>query len=74
MKEFVSTDLKLASYNLAVKMYVTKDASIVGIGSLLSQMKGGKEVLIAYRHHILNDQQRNYSAGEKEALAAKYFD
>ena len=73
LKEIVYSDLKLAPFDLAAKTYVTTDASAVAIGGLLSQIQGGREVPIAYGHHTLNDRQRNYSAGEKEALAAMYF-
>ena len=52
---------------------VTTDASNVGVGGLLSQIQDGREVPIAYGHHTLNDRQRNYSAGEREALAALFF-
>ena len=73
LKEIVYSDLKLAPFDLAAKTYVTTDASAVAIGGLLSQIQGGREVPIAYGHHTLNDRQRNYSASEKEALAAMYF-
>ena len=73
LKRIVCSDLQLTPFDPAAKTFVTTDASNVGIGGLLSQMQDGKEVPIAYGHHTLNDRQRNYSAGEREALAALFF-
>ena len=73
LKKLVNNDLKLAIFNPDCKTIVSTDASEVGIGGLLSQVQNGVEVPIAFGHHTLDQRQRNYSASEREALAAMYF-
>ena len=73
LKQIICCDLKLSPFDPTAQTYVTTDASNVGIGGVLSQLQNGKEVPIAYGHKTLDQRQRNYSAGEKEALAAMYF-
>lgn len=48
---------------------VTCDASNVGIGGVLSQIKDNKDLPIAYYSRTLNNAEQNYSTTEKELLA-----
>lgn len=48
---------------------LTTDASNVGIGSVLSQIKDGKDLPIVYYSRTLNKSEQNLSTTEKELLA-----
>ncbi|KAJ1518953.1 hypothetical protein ONE63_011441 [Megalurothrips usitatus] len=48
---------------------LTSDASLTGLGAVLSQEQNGKDVTIAYWSKILNTAQRNYCATHRELLA-----
>ncbi len=50
-------------------MFLTTNASGVGISAVLTQIQGGKEVLVACASHTLQPAERNYSTIEQEALA-----
>lgn len=45
------------------------DASNIGIGTVLSQRKGGEERVIAYYSHVLSKSERNYCVTRRELLA-----
>ena len=45
------------------------DASDTGVGAVLSQVHGGKEVVVAYGSRSLTKAERNYCATKKELLA-----
>jgi predicted aspartyl protease len=51
---------------------VQVDASEVGLGAILAQIQEGKERVIAYTSHILDDTQRKACATEREALAVMF--
>ena len=48
------------------------DASEVGLGGVLSQVRAGEEHPITYISRKLLPNERNYSTVEKEALAIKW--
>jgi len=48
---------------------VTCDASLTGLGAVLTQEQDGHEVTIAYWSKLLNQAQRNYCATHRELLA-----
>ena len=48
---------------------VTTDASGYGVGAVMTQMIDQREVTIAYASRKLTDNEKKYSAGEREALA-----
>ena len=45
------------------------DASLAGVGAVLSQLQGGQEKVIAYYSSNLNRAERNYCAIKRELLA-----
>lgn len=59
--------LAYPDFNLSFKL--TCDASLVGIGSILSQIQEGKEKVIGYASRTLSRPERNYSTTERECLA-----
>lgn len=69
IKKAILNNNPLAIFDPNAKTYVTTDASEIGLGGMLSQVQNGKEVPVAYASHTLSPTQRNYSTGEKEALA-----
>lgn len=55
--------------NFSQQFVLTTDASNVGIGGVLSQIKDSKDLPIAYYSRTLNKSEQNYSTTEKELLA-----
>ena len=51
---------------------LTTDASGSGIGYILSQEDGDKDVVICYGGRALRDAETRYSASEREMLAVKW--
>lgn len=49
------------------------DASIYGMGAVLSQQQNGEEKVHAYASHTLNKSQQNYCTTKKELLAVVTF-
>ena len=60
----------LAHFKCGAETVVTSDASADAIGAVLSQIDGGMEQPIAYASRALTPTECNYSATEREALAA----
>ena len=69
LKAMAAKTLKVFLFDPQSHTIVTTDASDVGVGAVLSQLQGGREVPIAFASATLNPTQRNYSATEKEAWA-----
>ena len=55
------------------KFILQTDASLYGIGALLSQEQDGREVVKAYASKTLNKSQQNYCTTMRELFAVVYF-
>ena len=60
----------LAHFDCGSRTFVTSDASADAIGAVLSQSTEGIERPVAFASRALTPTERNYSATEREALAA----
>ena len=69
LKEMAGSNLSIHIFDPNLTTIVTVDASDVGLGAVLSQVKGGSEVPICFSSQTLTSAQRNYATNEKEALA-----
>ncbi|PAA56643.1 hypothetical protein BOX15_Mlig004385g26 [Macrostomum lignano] len=69
LKSAVTSSPVLAHFDCQAETYVTCDASLDGLGAVLSQVQNGKEVPIAFASRALSPAEKRYSAGEREALA-----
>ena len=52
---------------------LTTDASLTGIGAILTQKQGTEDRVIAYASKTLSKSQRNYSATKQELFAIVHF-
>ena len=69
LKSRLSTAPVLAYPNFQQRFMVETDASIQGLGSVLSQLQEGKPHPIAYASRVLSPGERNYGITELEMLA-----
>lgn len=69
LKSALTSAPVLACPDFSLPFSVHTDASEVGVGGMLTQNFDGEEHPVAYYSRSLNQQERNYSATEKEALA-----
>lgn len=69
LKKFLSSSPILSYPDFTLPFKLTGDASLIGIGSILSQIQNGKEVVIGYASRTLSRAERNYSTTERECLA-----
>ena len=70
LKQKLTTPPILAYPDFSSTFLVYSDASDTAIGGLLGQIQHNKEVVISYWSRQLTKAERNYSAIEREALAA----
>ena len=69
VQTLIASTPAIAIFDENCPKYVSTDASDVGLGAVLSQIQNGAEKVIAYASRTLSSTERNYSMGEKEALA-----
>ncbi len=69
IKKDITLDMSLALYDPNAPMFLTTDASEVGISAILSQLQKAKELMVACASHTLQPAECNYSTVEQEALA-----
>jgi hypothetical protein len=70
LKEELLGNKILFQPDFSEEFYLETDASGVGLGVILSQMKGEDKMPIMYASRTLSDTERNYSISEREMLAA----
>lgn len=70
LKTCLTTAPVLTHADFSLPFYIQCDASMLGVGGVLFQIKEGDEHPIAYMSRKLNPAQRNYSVTELECLAA----
>ena len=69
-KSAIRRALTLAHYDTKRPTVLTTDASLVALGDVLLQIQAdGSEHPVAFASRTINNAERNYSAGEREALA-----
>jgi hypothetical protein len=69
LKEALTTAPVLAYPNFKEPFILTTDASNYATGAILSQIKEGKEVVIAYGGRKFQEAERKYTTTERECLA-----
>lgn len=69
VKQVIGQSPILAMFDPRLEVVVRTDASHEGLGACLNQIKDGQEVTVSFASRTLSHAERNYSVGEKEALA-----
>ena len=69
VKSEIASNRVLAHFDVDSKTIVSTDASGVAVGAVLSQIQHGTERPVAFASRTLNEHERAYSVGEREALA-----
>ena len=70
LKTAITRAPSLAHFNTELPTVLTTDASLVALGAVLSQVQSdGSDHPVAFASRTITDAERNYSAGEREALA-----
>ena len=72
LKERLTSSPVLAQPRHEGSFVLDTDASLVGVGAVLSQVQDGEERVIAYSSRLLSDAERRYSTTRLELLAAVY--
>lgn len=63
----------LAIYDESLPIVLESDASKVGVGGIIAQVKDGKEVVIEYHSRCTNEHEKRYSATELELLGVIFI-
>ena len=71
LKQKLTTAPVLACPDWTKPLVLQTDASLEGLGAVLSQPDGEEEHIIAYASRSISKAERNYSATELECLAVK---
>lgn len=69
MKTLLSSARILKMFDPSLPIIVSADASVYGLGAVLQQSNGKEVQTVAFASRTLTAAERNYSVGEKEALA-----
>lgn len=69
LKDHLTDDTTLGYYNVNDRTQIIADASPVGLGAVLIQLKNSEPRIISYASRSLTNAERKYSQPEKEALA-----
>ena len=73
LKQVLTSAPVLAYPDFEKEYILDTDASLSGIGAVLSQIHNGKERVVAYASKTLNKAQRNYCTTRRELLAVVTF-
>ncbi|GFO00984.1 integrase core domain protein [Plakobranchus ocellatus] len=68
IKHAIANSVRSFIFDPNAPIFVTTDASDVGLGAVLSQSQQGHEAPIAHISHTLQPRERTYAAKKKEAL------
>ena len=72
LKEALSSTPILGMPTANDVFYLDTDASDIGLGAVLSQKQGEREVVIAYASRVLTNSERNYDVTKRELLAVVF--